>query len=131
MKVIDMYRLRTLIAAASFFSLMLVSVPALTASPYQASASHASGHVGAKQHAGPYHHHHDHFIGLGSALLYDEAALDFYPWWLTFPYFGDWFPYEVAPFALASYYYCANPPGYYPDVTLCQSPWQPVPITAP
>jgi len=29
------------------------------------------------------------------------------------------------------WYYCAGPPGYYPYVQTCSSPWQPVPATPP
>ena len=30
-----------------------------------------------------------------------------------------------------NWYYCQNPPGYYPYVQRCQMPWQPVPAAAP
>ncbi len=31
----------------------------------------------------------------------------------------------------AYWYYCTNPPGYYPYVPRCLAPWQPVPATGP
>ena len=31
----------------------------------------------------------------------------------------------------SSWYYCYNPPGYYPYVQYCNGPWQPVPTTPP
>ena len=36
-------------------------------------------------------------------------------------------PQPVAPPAPAQYYYCDNPPGYYPYVSTCPTPWRAVP----
>lgn len=36
-------------------------------------------------------------------------------------------PAQVQP----NYWYCQNPPGYYPYVAACYAPWQPVPAPAP
>jgi len=35
--------------------------------------------------------------------------------------------YITAPDAGEYWYYCADPPGYYPDITSCYVPWQPIP----
>ena len=63
-------------------------------------------------------------------------------WWWVVPGFG-WYYYAAPiypypdpylppggapPVPAATYwYYCANPPGYYPYVPQCYGPWQPVP----
>ena len=42
--------------------------------------------------------------------------------------------YYVAPQGPApaqSWYYCDDPPGYYPNVPSCNSSWRQVPVTAP
>lgn len=40
-------------------------------------------------------------------------------------------PVVVAPGPAGAYwYYCNNPPGYYPYVPQCAEPWQPVPATS-
>jgi hypothetical protein len=60
-------------------------------------------------------------------------------WWVVGPqwyfYPAPVYPYPdpyvppvmTAPVAAPSWYYCANPPGYYPYVARCAVPWQPVP----
>jgi len=40
-------------------------------------------------------------------------------------------PVAVAPPGGQFYYYCPNPPGYYPAVPACPSPWQMVPAAPP
>ncbi|MGE5270080.1 MAG: hypothetical protein ACM3JG_10470, partial [Thiohalocapsa sp.] len=61
-------------------------------------------------------------------------------WWAVGP---DWYFYDrpiypypdfvsaqvfpVAPYPGEVWYYCPNPPGYYPYVPACYAPWQPVP----
>ena len=60
-------------------------------------------------------------------------------WWIVGP---DWYfypapvypypdpyipPVVAAPVPQPSWYYCANPPGYYPYVPQCAVPWRPVP----
>jgi len=62
-----------------------------------------------------------------------------YGWWWVVPGFG-WYAYDEPvypnpdPYAfpqavpsLPFWYYCPNPAGYYPYVTLCYGPWHPVP----
>lgn len=62
-------------------------------------------------------------------------------WWLVgglwysyaapvYPYPNPYVPPAVvaaAPPANSTYYHCANPPGYYPYVASCRTPWQAVP----
>lgn len=77
---------------------------------------------------GAWHHDHDHFhhfhnnFGVG----------------VLFPTYGyGWDGYPDAPYGDAyaapsySWYYCANPAGYYPYVQQCTVPWQPVPPQPP
>ena len=48
----------------------------------------------------------------------------------VYPYPDPYLPPAVAPApvpAAATWYYCANPQGYYPYVAQCAVPWQPVP----
>jgi hypothetical protein len=47
-----------------------------------------------------------------------------------YPYPDPYLPPTVPPpppNAAPQYWYCANPPGYYPYVPQCATPWQPVP----
>lgn len=59
-------------------------------------------------------------------------------WWIVgdswyfypapvYPYPDPYLPPTVAPAPGATWYYCANPQGYYPYVAQCAVPWQPVP----
>lgn len=61
-------------------------------------------------------------------------------WWIVggtwyfypapvYPYPNPYLPPTVAPPPAAApvWYYCANPPGYYPYVPQCAAPWQAVP----
>jgi hypothetical protein len=47
----------------------------------------------------------------------------------VYPYPDPYVPPAMvpAPAAAATWYYCANPQGYYPYVPRCAVPWQPVP----
>ena len=68
-------------------------------------------------------HFHRHF---GSVFL---AAPLFYPW----PYWSDTYPYyiyssppvyvEQGTSSSGYWYYCADPPGFYPSVTECPERW--------
>jgi hypothetical protein len=64
-----------------------------------------------------------------------------YGWWWAVPGY-DWYAYDEpaypypaypntgypgAPTAPYFWYYCQSPPGYYPYVEQCATPWQPVP----
>lgn len=66
-------------------------------------------------------------------------------WWLAG---GAWYFYDAPVYPYPGYvsdyyvdedqaapgpywYYCSNPPGYYPYVQSCATPWQPVPPTPP
>jgi hypothetical protein len=68
-----------------------------------------------------------------------------WPYYWGAPYYGGWpyyYPppvYETpvyqAPAPIApqapTWYYCDNPPGYYPNVQSCPSPWRQVPAVPP
>lgn len=47
----------------------------------------------------------------------------------VYPYPDPYVPPAVAPApaSVATWYYCANPQGYYPYVPRCAVPWRPVP----
>jgi hypothetical protein len=45
----------------------------------------------------------------------------------VYPYPDPYMPPTVAPPPPRTYYYCDNPPGYYPYVRACPTPWRAVP----
>lgn len=58
-------------------------------------------------------------------------------WWIVgpswyfypapvYPYPDPYLPPTIAPGAAPLWYYCANPPGYYPYIASCAVPWRPV-----
>jgi len=57
--------------------------------------------------------HIDHFRG---GIFFDVPPL----WVVPAPYV------EVTPVPPSVWYYCTNPPGYYPTVPSCTVPWTPV-----
>jgi hypothetical protein len=74
----------------------------------------------------------------GGRWVHDRHAGRFGWWWVVgpqwyfypapvYPYPDPQLPPAVGPAAVPSWYYCANPPGYYPYVARCVVPWQPVP----
>lgn len=87
-------------------------------------AGHWSGGIGA-WHGGAWHHgwHNGRF-----------------GWWWVVPGWADWYYYNtpiypgpdpylppgVGAGPTPYWYYCQNPPGYYPYVPQCYGPWQPV-----
>ena len=75
-------------------------------------------------HGGEFHHHHFGFrrgIVIGPAFggLWAGAGLG---WPYSYPYEGY---YGQGPYA--QYWYCEDPPGYYPSVVQCNTGWQLVP----
>ncbi|MGH7090725.1 MAG: hypothetical protein ACREFQ_17655 [Stellaceae bacterium] len=100
-------------------------------------------------------HHDGHFRGerfRGDIHRFGDHDLDFWRsgrwfhgvhegrrgWWWTvgpswyfypapfYPYPDPYLPPTVAPGAAPLWYYCTNPPGYYPYVAACAVPWRPV-----
>ena len=67
------------------------------------------------------------YFGIG-APLYDP----FWPGYYAYPYpppYPEYYappPYEAAPPAAQTWYYCDDPQGYYPNVQACNHAWQPV-----
>jgi hypothetical protein len=91
------------------------------------------------------HHFHEHDMGVWRAGHWFHGVHGGRPgwWWIVggvwyfypapvYPYPDPYTPpVAVAP-APPSYYWCAQPPGYYPQVATCLVPWQAVPAaTAP
>ncbi len=90
---------------------------------------------------GDIHHFHDHDFGVwrGGHWFHGNYGGRLGWWWVVGPSFYFYptpiYPYPdpyvppvvtVPPAAAATWYYCPNPPGYYPYVTQCPVPWQPV-----
>jgi hypothetical protein len=61
-------------------------------------------------HRGFGHFHHPHFHG---GIFFEVPPL----WVVPAPYIG------VTPAPPSVWYYCSNPPGYYPTVPSCTMPW--------
>ena len=94
------------------------------------------GRGGSWGHAGGFHH------GRGGVGFFVGSPFWGYPFW---PYYGSYYPYAYpvpVPTQPPTYieqdyggeglpanywYYCSNPPGYYPSVTDCPVGWQQVP----
>ena len=97
-----------------------------TAPVVLAFGGHGGGH-GGRHHGGGHHgggHHRGwHHWGYGSGIYFDVPPL-----WIAPE------PYDVAPAPSigvtpeppALWYYCTDPPGYYPTVPTCNVPWTPV-----
>ena len=94
--------------------------------PYAAAMGHDGFHGGPGHgsfHGGGFGHHPfiaphrfghiDHFHG---GIFFDVPPL----WVAPAPYA------EVTPVPPPVWYYCTNPPGYYPTVPACSVPWTPV-----
>jgi hypothetical protein len=85
------------------------------------------GHGGGAHHGGGFHHgfHRHGFVGGFGGVG------DFYdPWWYYgYPYVGYPYPAVVVPGAPPQnlWYFCQPANAYYPYVSSCPVPWQPVP----
>lgn len=83
---------------------------------------------------------------LGGRWIHDWHHGTFGWWWTVGPYWYFYtepmypYPYYIPPLANiqpvappaagpATWYYCDNPPGYYPAVSMCNVPWRAVPAT--
>jgi hypothetical protein len=145
-----MRRLARGIGAVLFSAMLGASAPALAAhggggfhgggfhgggfhgGGFHGGAFHVAGLHGGHFYAGGFHHHafyrnygYGFYPGLGLGLAFGAM----YPWgWGYYypPYYDYYYP---APTASATWYYCANPAGYYPYVTQCYVPWQTVPAS--
>jgi hypothetical protein len=88
---------------------------------FHAGRFHGGGFHGGGFHGGGFYGGFYPGFGLGLAL---GSA---YPWGWGYSapydgYYGSAVPYSAA----QTWYYCSNPAGYYPYVTQCYGPWQPV-----
>jgi hypothetical protein len=80
---------------------------------------HGGGFHGGGFHDGRFHdgRFHDNRFFFGGSFAY--------PWWGYYPDYGN---YDYSqPYASQAWYYCADPAGYYPYVTQCNTGWQTVP----
>jgi hypothetical protein len=71
----------------------------------------------------------------GGAWYFYDAPVYPYPgyvsdYYVDDDYYGDQ-DYGTPGASPYSWYYCQNPPGYYPYIQTCNGPWQPVPAGAP
>ena len=81
---------------------------------------HGGGFHGNGFHDGRFHdgRFHDNRFFFGGSFAY--------PWWGYYPDYG-YYDYSQ-PYASQAWYYCADPAGYYPYVTQCNTGWQTVPV---
>jgi hypothetical protein len=87
--------------------------------------SHGGAHPSGGYYSGGFNEHrgfgrYHHFRGqrdlfLGAPVYW---GLDYYG-----DYLSDYGDYPPAALVSGYYYYCTNPPGYYPDLTYCPSGW--------
>jgi hypothetical protein len=132
----SLHRPLTALLAIVAMAGLLVAAPAAAAGR---GGFHGGGHAAG---AGHWRGGHGHGYccggwGWGAFGVGLGWGLGWYDWWWPNygPYYGT--DYVVAPpltvtqpaMTAPSYYYCANPKGYYPTVQVCQQPWQAVPIT--
>jgi len=150
--------LLTLAAAVpAFASLAVAQVPG-PPGPGQQPGREPGPHPGPGPHANPPHafrdrdprhfSEHDWGVWRGGAWHHEWHDGRFGWWWAIGP---DWYfyPEPVYPYpdpyvppVVATqpapvsglppaqvWYYCDNPPGYYPYVATCTTPWRPVPAT--
>ena len=82
-----------------------------TAPVVLAFGGHGGGHGGGHHWGG--HHRGWHHWGYGSGIYFDVSPHYVAP----APYIG------VTPEPPAMWYYCTDPPGYYPTVPTCNVPW--------
>jgi hypothetical protein len=94
-------------------------------------------------HDNDIHHFNDHDYGVwrGGRWFHGPYGGRAGWWWIVggvyyyypapvYPYPDPYVPPVVAPAPSpppANWFYCSNPPGYYPYVPQCAVPWQPVP----
>jgi len=75
---------------------------------YHRGGHHQGGHHQGGHHGGG-HHRGWHHRGYGSGIYYDVSPL--------------WIAPEPSYVAPTLWYYCTDPPGYYPTVPTCNVPW--------
>lgn len=89
---------------------------------------HGGGVPAREFHGGAFHGHggfRDHGRFHGSLGIIVGAPLFWYPGYYGY-YPPDYYSYPPAALPSGYFYYCANPPGYYPQVQYCPSGWQAV-----
>jgi hypothetical protein len=84
---------------------------------------------------GPWHGRSGWWWFAGGGWYFYDTPIYPYPGYVSDYYVGDDYadyPDSAAPGANPySWYYCQNPPGYYPYIQSCNGPWRPVPAGAP
>src|SRR5215813_5791826 len=68
-------------------------------------------------HLGPFHHPHVH-----GGIIVEAPPL----WIAPAPFIAVTPEIGVTPAPTPLWYYCSDPPGYYPTVPVCSEPWTPV-----
>jgi len=127
MKQLNEYRARPRIGRALAIAAALLCATALSQpNPVYAGGFHGGGggFHGGGFHGGGFHdgrfhdgRFHDNRFFFGGSFAY--------PWWGYYPDYG-YYDYSQ-PYASQAWYYCADPAGYYPYVTQCNTGWQTVP----
>jgi hypothetical protein len=116
-------------------------LPALA--PVALAQHHGEGgpRGGGGWHGGDIHGFHDHDFGVWTGgRWFHGPHFGRDGWWWRAGGAWYWYPAPVYPYpdpylppAVTAppsgqyWYYCPNPQGYYPYVTACPTPWQPVP----
>jgi hypothetical protein len=128
----------------------VVSALLWTTSPSLAwNGNRGGSHSGFRGHHDGFRHRHHHGFGgarvfIGPGIFFGAPAFYPYPYsYYPYPYYQ--YPVDSAPPAVVEsppvytqppaqqyWYYCSNPPGYYPYVTQCPGGWlQVVPSPGP
>jgi hypothetical protein len=133
---------RNFIGAVRAAALMLLLAGA-AAVQAASSNSHGGGHHGGGHagHAGHHHGPHGFYGFYGGAFYGGEPLFWDWPFYWDWPAYGDIYflpglgasepPVPLLQPAPPSFYYCYEPPGYYPAISLCRQPWLRVPIPSP
>jgi hypothetical protein len=125
---------RRIAVAALIVLLVIWASPSLAGRGGSPGGGWGSGHSGGGWHGG---HRGGHFHHGGGGVFIGTG-----PWWWGPPYYPPpyWFdqpvffgePIEYIQPSPPYWYYCEDPPGYYPYVPQCTTPWRPIPsIPAP
>jgi len=81
------------------------------------------------EHGAWRHENHNGYLGwwwvVGDNWFFYPGPIFPYPLYVGPDYYYDYYNYYPSPENY--WYYCEDPPGYYPNVQECSGPWEPVP----